>query len=267
MRRWFQVCTGISADGSLLCHELRTRNGTMADEVPDFVEQLVDHILGYATHGNVDLDEVFNAYYRIPELDRTALSKRSIERLLAPDGRYRTLKGFAGECLSHWFYESFAPPLALTSPKAHSSDPAFDLVGIDDLGGTLRTVCVQSKATAGNAGGLVGEAVSKYQQLHTGEFDFQLANELALLARSPAVRSQLAGRPWRTILMTAQSRDYAIVVAYDGTPPLGPRSEWPTNWATAIPGPARRRALITLPLASCDGFIDSLVRGIRAKAP
>lgn len=265
MRRWFELQSGISSTGLFLRHELRARNGGMADQLPDFVEQLVELIVGYAISDNPDLDAVFNTRYRIPDADSARLSRRSLLRLLNPCENYRVLKGFTGECLAHWIQESFDPPLAITPPRAHSLEPAFDLVTVTDASGELRTTCFQSKTTAGRASTEAGGAVRKYEKLHRGEYDFELASTLTMLASIPNLRERLVGLDWRNILLDADRRGYGIVIAYDGAPPDGSLSQWPSAWARVIPGIAERRILITLPLTDCNGLIAQLAEDIRAR--
>jgi hypothetical protein len=169
-----------------------------------------------------------------------------------------------GECLTHWLITSFHGPLALSTPKVHSSDPAFDLVAVNDARGQLQTVCLQSKLTAGNANSLVSDAVEKYDRLHSREFDFELANELWLLAQQPDVRSRLGIQDWRKVLMDPNQRQYAIFVAFDGRAPGGTRSEWSAKWAEKIEGPSDRRLLLTLQLDDCDAFIAEIARMLHA---
>ena len=266
MKRWFNLKTTASPDGYIKRLDLRTIDGEPADDQDDFVEQLEQHILGYATHENTDLDNVFNAQYHIPNVDRKSLSRRSIERLLAPDpdGGYRTLKGFTGECISHWLYQSFNAPQALTTPKAHSSEPAYDLIAINQAQDQIQVDCIQAKVSAGNASTLVSNGVDKYCELHSGKYDFELAAELHLLARTPTIKKLVLLNGWRRLLLQPDNRDYTIFIAYDGPNPDGPRNQWSAKWATGIPGSSNRRALITMELSDCERFIGRLAERLRA---
>src|SRR4051794_35708554 len=110
MQRWFFIKSDLPAHKFLYTHELANHVGCYADQIPDFVDQLVELILGYATCDNPDIDRQFNSRYRIPGASVKALNRQGIEKLLMKDsdGYYRTLMGFTGECLAHWFYQSFA---------------------------------------------------------------------------------------------------------------------------------------------------------------
>jgi len=265
LNRWLTVkSTSLSA--LVLSVELRSDDGRSADQIDDLVDQLGDLILGYATSDNPDLDAIMNARYRFPKINGTLLERVSVERLTSPENDYKTLKGFTGESLSHWFYTTFHNPLAVSTPKAHSSDPAFDLIALMEKGCAVRVACVQAKTSAGNGATLASAAVTKYKSLQSGRFEFELASELRLLARMPAMREKLNGRPWRDVLLDESLRDHVLVIAYDGTAPLGPASEWPGRWAEIVPGIADRRLLITFPLLSCNAFIQRLAEEIRAKA-
>ena len=149
MHRWLTV-RAITTSALILSIELRSADGRSADQIDDLVDQLADLILGYATSDNPDLDAVMNTRYRFPGFNKKVLERVSVERLTSPENEYQNLKGFTGESLSHWFYTSFDNPLALSPPKAHSSDPAFDLVALMQKGCTVRVACIQAKTSAGN---------------------------------------------------------------------------------------------------------------------
>lgn len=268
MNRWFKWTYTVSYDGNTQCVHLTTRDGRPADHVEEFTEQLAHHVLGYAMQSNPDLDHIFNGRYQISDMDATSLSRRSVERLLSrnENGEYRVLKGFTGECLSHWAYETFNSPVSITTPKAHSSEPAYDLVALIDTPDGLIAHCAQAKVTAGYAGSMVHGAVNKYQKLHEGNHDYELANEIRLLAQTPSARSHLSNQNWRQLLLDPLRREYAIILAYDGVAPDGPRHTWSSKWAAAIPGPTSRRILITLELDDCNRFIEALGELISANS-
>jgi len=256
-----------SQDGFYLHQNLITLDGRPADQQPEFLSQLGELIMGYATSDNPDLDYVFRTRYRIPDIELQRLQSRSLRRLLAVDnhGICYNLKSFVGECLAHWIHVSFDEPFAITSPRAYSSEPAFDLVSISNEAEGLQTKCIQAKTTSGRAGSEISGAITKYERLHTGLYQFELMNELTMLMHIPNVRTRLMGRDWKGILLDADRRNYAIAVSYDGTPPFGGRSRWPENWAVAIPGSIERRILVNLQVEDCNNFIQHLAGGISAR--
>ena len=130
-----------------------------------------------------------NTRYRFPGFNKKVLERVSVERLTSPENEYQNLKGFTGESLSHWFYTSFDNPLALSPPKAHSSDPAFDLVALMQKGCTVRVACIKTKTSAGNGATLAGAAIAKFKTLQSGRFELELSAELQLLARMPTMRA------------------------------------------------------------------------------
>ncbi len=268
MRQWLTVERSITSDGRVQLRQLRTRNGVHVDQLPDFVEQLFKHVLGYAMHSNIDIDNVFDERYDLPKADRDSLARPSVDSLLAQqNGLYVTLMGFTGECLAHWTYASFAPPLAITEPKVHSTEPAFDLIAIVKVGKDLRVACIQAKTTTRYASQQVTAAIRKYESLCSREYEFELATELSLLARTPGVREQLAGRNWRLVLMDTNLRDYCIFVVHNGPEPNDHLGRWTEKWEKVIPGAAMRRRLITLPLTDCARLMSVLAERINAAIP
>src|SRR5436309_3509467 len=127
MNEWFTLEAALSADSFFWLWQLRSRSGLPADRIAPFVDQLVEHIVGYAHRTNTSIAGTINARYRV-EVDAIRLARRGLERLLEDQGGvYRNLMGFAGECLAHWIHQTLAPPLAMSIPKPHSTEPGFDL--------------------------------------------------------------------------------------------------------------------------------------------
>lgn len=269
MKRWFTLKQEVSADGLYNLLRLETIDGRASDTIPEFVTQLVEHIWGYAVKENIDLTGRFNAYYAKPSTDAWTPGD-ALERLLAVhDGVYKPLMGYVGECLAHWLFQTFDPPLLMSEPKIFSADPAWDLIKIMDLVGppdSFRLGCVQAKVTSGYARARCQEAVDNYKKLHDGIYDTELVNELSMFVRNESIRPHLIDRDWRRILIDPSQREYSIFVAYDGAAPDIFNAAWARGWQNHINTSEHNRILITLPLSDCPTLISDLVSKIRAKS-
>ena len=269
MHEWFRWDQAQVPDRTILIFRLSTLSGQPAEQETDFVDQLAQHIVGYAIQGNVEISDVFLNRYRVTGAEAARLDRESVARLLDrnANGDYIVLQGFVGECLAHWAFRAFWPPVAISEPVFGSTEPAFDLVAVTLVNGEVRTRLIQAKATGGYASANCHLAVDKFHHLHNGrEYLFQLASKMRLMAVRPGVTTALAGRDWRDVLLAPDLRDYAIFVAYDGDAPEREGTTWGREWARSIPGGPERRLLITLALSRCDSLIEHLVRRLEPYA-
>ena len=265
MRRWLELVQD-TGDGQMIGYQLVGPDGTTPDSHDAFIEQLTNHLVGYALHHNVTLDGDFDHEFQLPAAINAHLHPESMAPLTGDTYPYRVLKGFSGECLAHWAYCTIGTKqpgasgtlIAISEPKYGSTDPAFDLLAIYRADEDLQVACIQAKVSAGGAAGVAREGAHNYARLHGREFDFSLAGELQLLARRPAIRAHLGTHPWRAVLLQPERFQYVLFVAHDGAPPVGARSEWPGEWAGAIPVAPSQRVLLALPLANCNGLMEAL---------